>query len=115
LTEDPKPFRRGVALPVVNLIQAGSPKTPQQPKLPEQQPKLPEMQEPRWYALEAAFWKWVDENCPSKKPSERSAWMKENTFSYAGTTWSRIRTPHESNSRKTISYWTTTFRRRRWP
>lgn len=52
--------------------------------------------------LNAAWWKWVDENCPSHSSRARSKWISENTFTYDGTTWTRERTYYQSNSGKTV-------------
>jgi hypothetical protein len=55
-----------------------------------------------FFAIEAAWWKWVDENCPSKSPRARGKWMNENEFTYDGTVWQRSMTAYKSNSGKTI-------------
>lgn len=62
-----------------------------------------------FFALEAAWWKWVDENCPSKSPRVRGKWMRENTFSHEGMVWQRDMLPYKSNSGKTIVDRSTTF------
>lgn len=51
--------------------------------------------------LETAWWKWVDEGCPSRSRTVRGKWMRANQFSYDGTTWSRHRESMRSNSGKT--------------
>jgi hypothetical protein len=58
--------------------------------------------EGNFYAIEAAWWKWVNENCPSQSKRARGRWMNENTFEYDGTTWARSYTPYKSNSGKSV-------------
>lgn len=54
-----------------------------------------------FYSLEVAFWRWVDEGCPSKDPKERMRWADEHDFVMRGVTYTRSSTPLRSNSRKT--------------
>jgi hypothetical protein len=55
-----------------------------------------------FFAIEEAWWRWVDEHCPSKSPRARGKWMRANEFSYDGAIWQRNATPYKSNSGKTI-------------
>jgi hypothetical protein len=64
-----------------------------------------------FFAIEAAWWKWVDENCPSKAPSARGKWMRENVFIYEGVKWERDVTTYKSDSGKTIVDRLTVFTR----
>ena len=64
---------------------------------------------PTLYELETAWWQWVNEGCPSRSPRTRGRWMRENTFTYAGTTWTRNAQSMESNSGKTTYTLSQTF------
>lgn len=52
--------------------------------------------------IEAAWWKWIDENCQSKSPRARAKWIRESTFTFEGVVWHRRSTTFRSNSGKTI-------------
>lgn len=54
--------------------------------------------------LSSAWWKWVDDNCPSQSPRARGKWMHANTFTYDGTTWKMQSMGYKSNSGKTTRY-----------
>jgi hypothetical protein len=56
---------------------------------------------PDFFKIQEAWWKWVNENCPSKSARARGRWMSANTFTWDGTTWTRSYTPYKSNSGKT--------------
>ncbi len=51
--------------------------------------------------LRTAWWKWVEEGCPSRAKRKRGIWMRENVFTYDGTAWVRDTSTTQSNSRKT--------------
>lgn len=57
---------------------------------------------PDFFAIEEAWWKWVDENCPNQSSRARGRWMNSNVFSYDGTTWTRDRVGYKSNSGHTV-------------
>src|SRR5712691_6599181 len=49
-----------------------------------------------FFTIEVAWWKWVDENCPSKSPGARGKWMRENTLTFQGVVWRRESTAFRS-------------------
>jgi hypothetical protein len=62
-----------------------------------------------FFTIEAAWWKWVDDNCPSQSKRARGRWMSENVFEYEGTTWTRSYVSYKSNSGKSVVDSTTVF------
>lgn len=57
---------------------------------------------PDFFAIEDAWWNWVNENCPSESPRARGRWMNSHKFEFDGTVWTRDRVGYKSNSGKTI-------------
>jgi len=55
-----------------------------------------------FFAIDSAWWRWVNENCPHKSQKTRGRWMSSNEFSYDGATWKRSMSAHRSNTGKNI-------------
>jgi len=55
-----------------------------------------------FFTIEGAWWKWLDENCPSSSSLARGKWMRENVFTYEGVKWRREVTAYKSNSGKIV-------------
>jgi len=60
--------------------------------------------------LNAAYWAWIEANCPYPKGKERNAWLKANPFVHNGVAYVRDSSPMRSNSGKTVVAWSVWFR-----
>src|SRR4051812_36586796 len=58
--------------------------------------------DPKFPAIEAAWWRWVNENCPHQSERARGRWMSSNDFHYDGTIWKRTMMAHRSNTGKSV-------------